>query len=81
MITLQELETFFGLQALIHTGLLLYTIIMIRLLPKWAIKIHTKLFRVSEKYVMKVFYGILAVYKILIIVFAIVPWLALKFLR
>lgn len=81
MITLEKLETFFGLQALIHIGLLLFSALMIILLRKKAIKIHTKLFGIREKFVMKVFYGILAIYKILIIVFAIVPWLALKFLR
>jgi hypothetical protein len=42
------------------------------------VKLHAKLFNIKEEVVMPMFYGFLGAYKIFVIVFAIVPYIAFK---
>lgn len=78
MISIDVLTTFFGWCTVINIGLLLYTFIFISVFQKFTIKIHSKLMNVEPAELPKIYFNYIALYKIIIIVFNIVPYFSLK---
>nr|WP_174839966.1 hypothetical protein [Ruegeria sp. HKCCC2117] len=64
--------------AALNIAVLLFTTVMVLLLQDWIAGIHGKLFQMEQQDVKRAYFRYLANYKILTLVFCIVPWLALK---
>jgi len=78
---LTTLQTFFGWCTLLHMGLLIYASIMLVVLSNWVYKVHSKWFPMPRETYNAVVYAFLGVYKLMIFVFALVPWVALLILN
>ena len=78
MLTQEILIEFLGWSTVINIALLMLTGIAITLLRKPIAKIHTMFSGLEEKELYKSYFNYIAFYKILIIVFNIVPYIALK---
>jgi len=72
------LNTFLFYNMLINIILLTLFSILMMLLKNVVPKQHAKLFNLKEEIVMPMIYGYLGAYKIFVIVFAIVPYIAFK---
>ncbi|MEP2532980.1 DUF6868 family protein [Shimia sp.] len=75
--SLETLTTFFGWMTVVHFVILTIATLAMFLMRDWATGLHAKLFDLEEQQVRQTFYSWLATYKLLIFVFALVPWLAL----
>ncbi|MCX8953628.1 hypothetical protein OU790_09295 [Ruegeria sp. NA] len=76
--THEFLTTFFGWMAALNIAVLLFTTVMILLLQDWIAGIHGRMFQMDRADVKRAYFRYLANYKILTLIFCIVPWLALK---
>jgi hypothetical protein len=65
---------------IINFGLLIVSAIIIVTAREWAYKMHSRWFDLSKKEFDVILYCFLGLYKILIFVFCIVPWIALSIL-
>jgi len=74
---IELLRTFFGWCTVIHMGLLVFSSILIMVAKDWAYSIHSKLFSISRESFNTMIYGFLGVYKLLLFVFCLVPYIAL----
>jgi hypothetical protein len=61
----------------INVGLLLFSFLFMALAHGFVYRIHGRLFHLSEEAFSTTIYRAMAIYKILIICFNVVPWLAL----
>ena len=77
MTTIEIIE-FLGWCSIINISLLMFYAIILILFKNTIIKIHGKLFNLDKVYLEKSYFKYLAQYKILIIIFNIVPYFALK---
>ena len=78
MITIETVIEFLGWCSIINISLLFFSVIFLLLFNNIIVKIHTKLFDIDKVYLQQSYFKYLAQYKILIIVFCIVPYFALK---
>ncbi len=74
----ETLTTFFGWMSVINIGLLLFSTVMIVTLQDRIANFHSKLFHMGHPNLKQAYFRYLAKYKLLTVVFCIVPWLALK---
>lgn len=72
------LTSVFGWMAVLNVGVLLFTTAMIVLLQDRIAGIHGRMFQMEHSDVKRAYFRYLANYKILTLVFCIMPWLALK---
>ncbi len=78
MTSIESLTEFFGWCSLINIGFLLLTSILILSMRAVVSNIHSKMFGLDPKDVLKAYFQYLANYKIAVIVFNLVPYFALK---
>ena len=78
MMTMETLRVFFGWVCAINLALLLFTTVMILAMRGTITKIHSSMFGLDEKDLGRAYFQYLAQYKIAVIVFAIVPYIALR---
>ena len=78
--TLEMLTTFFGWTTVIHFAVLIFATVMIYGLKGWAMGIHARLTGMDRTALPPLYFQWLGTYKLLIFVFAFVPWLALTFM-
>lgn len=76
--TLATLTAFFGWMTVIHLAILIVAAAVIYVLGDWATGLHARMFGLRQEATRETFYNWLGAYKLLIFVFALVPWLALK---
>ncbi|WP_209506053.1 MULTISPECIES: DUF6868 family protein [unclassified Ruegeria] len=76
--TLEFLTTFFGWMAALNIAVLLFSTVMILLFQDWIAGIHGRMFQMDRADVKRAYFRYLANYKILTLIFCIMPWLALK---
>jgi hypothetical protein len=76
--TIAELTTFLGWSALINICFLLLATIGVVYMRGFITRIHGKLFALDEQDLCSAYFQYLAQYKIMIIVFNITPYLALR---
>lgn len=76
--TLEELRAFFGWASLLHIGFLTYWAFMFFFCRNWIRKMHGKWFRLSEERFDEIHYQAMAIYKIGIFLFGLMPYLALR---
>ena len=72
------LTAFFGWMTVIHFAVLVFAAVMMFGLGNWATGLHARMFDLKQDDVRQTYYNWLGAYKLLIFVFALVPWLALK---
>ncbi len=78
MNTIESLRQFFGWCAVINLGVMLFSTLMITLFRRPAMKVHGRLFGLSEAEMPREYFRYLAHYKIATLIFAVVPYLALR---
>lgn len=76
--TIQYLEEFFMWMTVINLGLIIFTAMMYMMAKEMIQRFHGKLFGLAPETISAFIYGYLGVYKIVFIVFVLVPWLSLK---
>lgn len=76
--TMDKITEFLGWLTVINMGLLIFSSIMIIALRDKIIAIHSKLLNLNANDLNKAYFQFLAQYKILILIFNLVPYVALK---
>ncbi len=76
--TQEVLTSVFGWMAILNIAVLLFTTFMIVLLQDWIAGVHAGMFKMERPDVKRAYFRYLANYKILTLIFCIIPWLALK---
>jgi len=76
--SLEQLTGFFGWCSVINIGVLLFSTIMLVLMKDWVINIHSKMFNLNPQVLAHIYFRYLGNLKLLVIVFNLVPYLALK---
>jgi hypothetical protein len=79
--TLESLREFLLWCMVINVGLLIFSFLLILLARDWIYRFQGKMFRLPEEKVASTWYKSLAFYKILIIVFNVVPYIALRIIE
>ncbi|MGB0257831.1 MAG: DUF6868 family protein [Coraliomargarita sp.] len=74
---LDSLRSFFGWCTVIHLVLLLLSTFFLMVARGWVIRIHSKLFGLSEAQLAEQYFRYLAMYKVGVLIFCLVPYLAL----
>ena len=78
MESIDTLRAFFGWCAVINVALLLLTTFFLACLRDFALRVHSRMFALSEEDVSRAYFQYLAQYKLLTLVFSVVPYLALR---
>lgn len=78
MFTLTTFTTFLGWSLVINIGILLFSTFFIIVLRDFALNIHSKLFSLSKNDILKSYFSYLSQYKILLLIFNLAPYFALK---
>ena len=78
---LDRLQEFLLWSFVVNTCIYIISLVGVLSLRSFMCKIHTKLFGISEETAKKVIYLYLALYKFLIIVFNLVPWIAIQLIK
>lgn len=77
---IETLREFLGWCVAIHVGIFVVATVKMVLIGGWASKIHAKMFDVDATWVRRAYFSFLVNYKIVVIVFVVVPWIALNLL-
>lgn len=75
---ISDLTIFLGWSSIINIGLLLFSSLMLTACRNPIQKLHAKLFNISEESLPPIYIKVIAQYKILIIIFNVVPYFALR---
>ncbi len=78
MMTIDQIAQLLGWSTAINLGLLILSSILVILLRVPITKIHSKMFQLSDEDLSRAYFQYLAQYKILIFVFNLVPYIALR---
>lgn len=76
--TYETVTAIFGWMTVLNFGILAFATLMLVAMRDRVAALHAKLLGMTSEDVQKEYFGWLATYKVLILVFAFVPWLALK---
>ncbi len=76
--TKEILTAVFGWMTVLNFAILLLSSLMIVTMQDWIAGIHGKMFQMDQAEVKKAYFKFLANYKLLTIVFCLMPWVALK---
>ena len=74
---IQTLTTFFMWCTILNVALLLFSSLMCICAGDWVYRIQSKLFSISKETFNVVIYSFIALYKLLVIVFNLIPYIAL----
>ncbi|WP_170604366.1 DUF6868 family protein [Ruegeria arenilitoris] len=72
------LSAVFGWMAVLNVAVLMFTTLMMLLLQDQIADIHGRIFQMERPHVKRAYFRYLANYKVLTLIFCIVPWLALQ---
>jgi len=75
---MQFWTTFFGWMTVVNLGIYLISVIALASMRGFAYRINAKIFGISEDDIATISVQYVAAYKVLIAVFCLAPWLALK---
>jgi uncharacterized membrane protein len=78
MVTIDAVTAFFGWCSVINLGLLVFTTLVLSVSGNWTAGIHARLFGLNPAELPRMYFQYLANYKIAILVFNLVPYIALK---
>ena len=79
--SLQQLEELFLWMTVLNAGIFILTAVLAMTLRGFVGRLHGRLFGIDEEQVAVVTYGYLGTYRLLILVFNLVPWFALLLMR
>jgi len=74
---IEQLTEFFKCLTIINVGLFMINAVLIILMRKLVCKMHGKMFGITEENIAIILYSWLGLYKIMILIFNIVPYVAL----
>ena len=77
---IEQLIECFKWMSIINIGILLFSTFAVLTMKSLVLRMHSKLFGITEAKVSELVYAYLGMFKVLIIVFNIVPFIALKIL-
>ena len=77
---IQQLTDFFMWSTVINVGIFIYWIAWVLLAPELVYKIQSRFFPIDRENYNRIMYFFLGFYKVLIIVFMLIPYLVLEFL-
>jgi len=75
--TLEQIRQLLGWCSLINMGLMLISYFIVSAARTWVYSIHSKFLPITESQFNSAIYSLYGLYKILIFMFNIVPWIAL----
>ena len=75
---IETLQAFLGWCTVINLGILIFSTLMIALLGKTISKVHSQLFGIEKTELSRLYFQYLAHYKIAILVFSLIPYIALR---
>ncbi len=78
MDSIETIREFLGWCSVINIGMLIISTVMLTIMRSWILKIHAKMTGVSEAELPRIYIEYLGNYKILIIIFNVVPYLSLR---
>jgi hypothetical protein len=78
---IELLKEFFMWCTIINLGLLIWTAIMCLAARNFIYRVHGKMFGLNENTINTMIYGFLGLYKIVFIVFCLVPYIALTIME
>jgi len=78
MDSIETIREFLGWCSVINIGMLFISTIMLTIMRSWVVKIHASTTGVSEAELPRIYIEFLGNYKILIIMFNVVPYIALS---
>ena len=78
MITIDTLTVFFGWCSVINIGMLVFAAIILMILKEPISRLHSKLFELNQESLPLIYFRYLGNYKIAILMFNLVPYIALK---
>ena len=78
MFTIETFTTFLGWCSVINIGILLFTTLLLLPMNEWVANIHGRLFGIKRTDVQLSYFNYLANYKIVVLVFNLAPYIALK---
>ncbi len=78
MDSIETIREFLGWCSVINIGMLFISTIMLTIMRSWVVKIHASTTGVSEAELPRIYIEFLGNYKILIIIFNVVPYLSLR---
>ncbi|SDX17550.1 hypothetical protein SAMN05444358_103258 [Ruegeria halocynthiae] len=76
--TQEFLTAVFGWMTVLNFAVLLFSTLMIVVLQNWIADVHGRMFQMERADIKRAYFRYLANYKILTIIFCLMPWLALK---
>ena len=74
---IQTLTSFFMWCTIINTGLLIFLALIYMLAPNLAYRLQSKFIPISRETFDVVFYSFMGLFKVIVLVFNVVPWIAL----
>ncbi len=80
MFTIETLTSFLGWCSIINMGMLTLAAIALVVLGDWVAGIHGRMFKLGENELARAYFQYLAQFKIVVLVFNVVPYVALKIL-
>ncbi len=75
--TIYEIRQVLGWCSLINVGLMTVSFLLLSMARGWVYKTHSKWFPITESQFNAIAYSFMGLYKILVFVFNIVPWIAM----
>jgi len=77
MMTIELLRELFGWCAVINVALMLWWFLFVTLAPDFIFRIHSKMFHVSKDQLAVIHYVGILNYKLIVLVFILIPYIAL----
>ena len=74
----ETLTSFFMWMAIVNVGILIFAAVMVSVAGDFAYEVRSKIFPMEREWFDKVTYASVALYKVLWIVFTVVPYVALR---
>lgn len=74
---IQTLTSFFMWCTIINTGMLIFLALIYLLVPNLAYRLQSKFIPISRQTFDVVFYSFIGFFKVIVLVFNVVPWIAL----
>ncbi|MGB7451142.1 MAG: DUF6868 family protein [Lysobacterales bacterium] len=74
---IQTLTSFFMWCTIINTGMLIFLALIYLLVPNLAYRLQSKFIPISRETFDVVFYSFIGFFKVIVLVFNVVPWIAL----
>lgn len=77
---MQTLQALCGWSVIVNYGVLLVWALFLLFAPDFVFRLHARFFNLSRTQFDAIHYSAMAAYKLLILVFNLVPWLVLRFI-